>query len=244
MPQLACSDFATVTEVLEADCACELTLADDGDEIAELIGDASDMLYVLSGGRVFGQCTRQVWPVSIGARCGPGADLRSSWVDWDSLDSIPLQGPNTNVIEVTIDGVALNPSEYGLLDGYKLFRRVGSWPSHNDLTLTDADEGTFTITYSFGRAPTGITRRATVALVCQMIREEPRALSRLRGVVSANVQGVSVELDDDEIGRIGLPELTRFMDTYSPRGIGVLGVYSPELNHGWRLVSVSGPSGS
>jgi hypothetical protein len=246
MPQLACTAFVTVDEVLDSSCACDLNEDDHGALLADLIDDASDMLYVLSGGRVFGRCSRTVWPVKVGY-CPPSYDLindRSSWVNWDSVDSIPLAGPNTEIMEVTIDGIALNPSEYMLLNGNKLVRRVGYWPTSNNLTLTDAEEGTFTITFRFGRPFTTIDKRAAIELVCQMANDEPRALSRLRGVVSANVQGVSVQLDPDEVSNLGLPEVNRFLDTYAPRGIAVLGVYTPELTHGWRLHTVTGGSGS
>jgi hypothetical protein len=243
-PQLACEPFTTVDDVLESSCACDLNDQDHGLYIEELIDDASDMLYIISGGRVSGRCQRTVWPIKVCTVMPEGMPERESWIAWDSIDTIPLQGPNTEIIEITIDGIALNPSEYGLLEGNKLFRRVGDWPRYNDVTLTDADVGTFTITYKFGPLITHVARRACNELVCQMVKEEPRALSRLRGVVSANVQGVSVQYDDDEVRALGLPEVTRFVDTFASSGPRPVGVYSPELMHGWHLVSVEGPSGS
>jgi hypothetical protein len=235
----------TLDEVLEASCACDLNATDHGAYIQELIDDSSDMLYILSGGRVFGRCERQVWPIKVCVEpMPPNIDERESWIAWDSIDSIPLDGPETEIMEITIDGIALNPSEYGLLDGNKVFRRVGDWPRSNDITLNDADVGTFTITYRFGRLPNHVTKRATIELVCQMVKEEPRALSRMRGVVSANVQGVSVTMDPDEIRSLGLPEVNRFIDTYANQGIRPIGVYTPELMHGWHLVTVTGGSGS
>jgi hypothetical protein len=243
-PQLACQPFVTVDEVLEATCACELNEADHGTYIEELISDASDALYILSGGRAFGRCQLQVWPINVCYSHRGRIHDRSDWVRWEGVDSIPLQGPDTEIIEVTINGVALAPSEYGLLDGNKLFRRKGCWPCRNDPTLTDADDGTFTITYAFGGGLTFTDKRACTELVCQMIKEEPRAISRMRGIVSANVQGVSVQLDTDEIRSLGLAEVNRFMDTYVSVGRGPFGVYTPELDHGWNLVTVSGPSGS
>lgn len=241
-PRLACQAFVTVEDVLSAKCACELNEADDGALIAEYIDEASDMLYVLSGGRVFGICERQVWPIKTG-ECYDGPE-RTDWVSWDSVDSIPLPGPDTNVIEVTIDGIALNPSEYGLIDGHKLFRRSGCWPVSNDVTKADTQAGTFTITVRFGAAVRELARRAAIELVCQMVTNDNAAINRMRGVVSATVQGVSVQLDDDPVGQMGLPEVNRFLDVYASRGMGALGVYSPELSHGWRLISVTGGSGS
>lgn len=241
-PHLACEAFITMDDVLAADCACDLTEAEHGAYITELIDDVSDMLYLISGGRVTGRCERTVWPVKFG-ECGPVPE-RTSWISRDSIDSIPLSGPDTEIVEVTIDGIALNPSEYGLLDGNKLFRRVGNWPVDNDITLTDADVGTFTITYRFGWPVNHVVRRAAIEMVCQMVKEEPAALSRMRGVVSANVQGVSLQMNDEDLRSMGLPEVNRFLDTFAPYGMRPMGVFSPELSHGWRLLAVTGGSGS
>lgn len=239
MPTLACEPFATLEDVLSAPCACNLTEEDHGALIEEYIDEASDFLFVASGGRVAGRCTRTVWPVTDTYGCAR----------WDSaypgaqpfFDAIPLAGPNTEVLKVTIDGVILNPSEYRLYNGNMLIRRSGSWPTSNDLTKDDTDVGTFTVQERFGEAPSRLVSDATVELVCQMIRE-PNALSRLRGVTSANIQGVSVATDAAE-GE-GLPAVARFLDRYAPRGVAVSAVWSPESDNGWRLISVSGPSGS
>lgn len=244
MPSLACQPFVTLDEVLGSACACAYTELEDGALIEELIDDATDLLYVLSGGRVHGICTRTVWPVTDGI-CGISGVEVEVYQDWLRANTIPLRGPHTDIVEVTIDGVALSPSEYGLANDSYLFRRVGTWPTSNNVLLAATEDGTFTITFRFGEAPSRISKLATIELVCQMMRE-PAALSRLRGVVSANVQGVSVTMADalEEASTLGLPALTRFLDRYSPRGMGALGVYSPELQHGWRLLEIEGPSGS
>lgn len=241
-PRLACTAFVTVDDVLASTCACNLNATEDSALVADLIDEASDFLYVLSGGRVTGRCERQVWPIKV-SECGIDPD-RQDWERWDSVDSIPLPRPNTEVVEVTIDGVALNPSEYGLLDGYKLFRRSGCWPTLNDITKADSQTGTFTITLRFGELIREVARRAAIELVCQMANSDSGTLSRLRGVVSANVQGVSVQMDPEAVAEMGLPEVNRFLDFHAPRGLAVLGVWTPELSHGWHLATVTGGSGS
>jgi hypothetical protein len=234
-PRLACEAFATLTDVLSAPCGCSFTEAEDGALLTELVDEATDMLYVLSGGRVTGRCTRKVWPIKTG-EC---SDYEyQSWVSRDSVDSIPLPGPDTAVTQVKIDGSVVSPSDYFLLDGYKLVRRSGDWPVSNDITKADTQQGTFTITVQFGWDIREIARRAAIELTC-LLYSSPARLSRLRGVVSANIQGVSVQMDPEEVAEMGLPELNRFMDFHAPRGVAVLGVWSPELSHGWRLASVS-----
>lgn len=254
MTRLACQPFVTVEDVLDSACACNLNDTDDGDLIEEYIDEASDFLYVMSGGRVTGTCTHTVRPVTdntcwnryMYAGLSEVHGRAYNWVDYYGTDSIVLNGPNTEILEITIDGVVISPSEYGLMEGNKLFRRNNkNWPVYNDVTKADTEPGTFTITYRFGTVPTLLARRACIELVCQMLKSDEAALSRLKGVVSANVQGVSVTMDQaDDVAALGLPEVTRFLDLYSPRGLGALGVYSPELNHGWRLIQVYGPSGS
>lgn len=249
-PQLACEAIVTVDDVLDAACACDLNEGEHGELIEEYINDASDILYVLSGGRVFGRCTRTVRPFRDVNSCGPRSLLwgagwsGESWVDWDGVDSIPLRGPNTEIIEVTIDGEVLDPSTYGLLNGSKLFRREGVWPNTNDVTLADTEVGTFSITYRFGDVANLSKQRAGIELVCSMVKGDRNTLSRLRGIVSANVQGVSVSMADNEVDSLGLPEVSRFMDIYGNRGLGNVGVWAPETNHAWHLVTVSGGSGS
>lgn len=257
-PQLACEPVVTVDEVLDAACACDLNEGEHGELIEEYINDASDVLYVLSGGRVFGRCTRQVYPFRDVNTCGPRSLLSGStwgswgpwrsgetWVDWDGVDSIPLPGPGTTIIEVTIDGAVIDPATYGLLNGNKLFRRGGAvWPSSNDVTLADTEVGTFTVTYRFGEAPNLSKKRAAIELVCSMVKGDKNTLSRLRGIVSANIQGVAVTMADNEVDALGLPEVSRFMDIYGNSGRGNVGVWAPETNHAWHLVTVSGGSGS
>lgn len=237
MPLLACESFATVEDVLAAPCGCAFNLQDDGDLIQELIDEASDFLYVASGGRVHGVCERTVWPVSDRS-CGPFRNESGYPSGWLIDDAIPLAGPNTTIIEITIDGLVLDPSEYGLYNGSYLFRRSGVWPGSNNITKLAGEDGTFTVKFQFGDEPSRITLMATVELVCQMMKD-PVVLSRLRGVTSANVQGVSVSLDAaDEAEALGIPAVGRFLDRYAARGMATLGVWSYELDNGWTLVSV------
>lgn len=46
------------------------------------------------------------------------------------------------------------------------------------------------------------------------------------------------------MSRRGLPMLTKFLGVYAPLGGMAVGVWAPELENGWVLVEVEGPSGS
>lgn len=234
MPEFVCQPFATVEDVLAADCGCDLNSLDDSALLADLIDVASDQLYVLSAGAIYGTCTRTVRPVWQG-NCMSPQQLRVV----QQLATVPLRGPNTSIVEVVVDGVVLAASEYRLLDGRYLLR-VGTknWPTRNDLELDDTEVGTWSITYSFGRPINEITKRACVQLVCAIIADEP-AVSKMRGVVSASMQGVNVTLDDQRDASSGLPDVTRFIDLYAADGARPSGVWAPDANHGWELVEVT-----
>lgn len=240
MPVLACQPFATLDDVLSSPLGCSYTEDADGALIEELIDEASDFLYVASGGRVHGVCERTVWPVTARS-CGPDRFDRVQYSygpGWLIDDAIPLAGPNTTVLQVTIDGVVIDPSEYALYNGNILFRRDSAWPSTNNITRLPTEAGTFTVKFTFGEEVSHITTMACVELVIQMMKD-PSALSRLRGITSANVQGVSVSLDAaNEAEAMGIPAVSRFLDRYAPRGLGALGVWSYELDNGWTLVTV------
>lgn len=234
---LVCQAFATVNDVLSAPCGCAYTTEADSALITALISEASDFLYVASGGRVHGICERTVWPLASRS-CGPDRFDRTFGTGWIVDDAIPLAGPNTTILEIKIDGAVINASEYGLYSGNILFRRDAAWPTSNDVTKLSTETGTFTIKFTFGEAVGTITKMATVELVCLMMKD-PSALSRVRGVTSANVQGVSVSLEASaEAEALGIPAVGRFLDRFSPRGLGALGVWSHELDNGWSLVTV------
>jgi len=244
MPNMACQSFVSLEDVLAAPCACSFDEAVDGPLIEELIDEASDMLFQLSGGRVHGICTRTVRPIAEAGSCWHvGLETYQPGVEWWLGDAIPFRVEGLEIIEVVIDGVVLSPSGYKLINSQWLARVSGYWPTTNDLMKDDTEDGTFSVTYRFGRAITAVSKSAAVELVCLMMKD-PSAISRLRGVVSANVQGVNVTTAQDDVAALGLPAVARFLDLFAPFGPGVKGVWSPDTANGWRLVEVTGPSGS
>lgn len=246
--QLACQAFADPDDIYGDTCACSLDEHDDAELVAFVIESASDILVQLSQGRVHGLCVQTVRPFKVdGFDCEPHGDFWDAMVG--GIDAIPLRGPDCQVIEVVIDGVVLNPTEYGLLNGNMLFRREGSWPTTNSVTKLSDEAGVFEVTQRFGHAADFITKQACIELACQMATEFIGRKSSLpKGTVSANIQGASVALDaalkaeDGEIA--GLPRLSRFYAFHCNGGLPVADVWSPELTHGWQLVTVAGASGS
>lgn len=243
MPRLACQPITTVAAVLERE-GCAYSIA-DADAIADAIDVASDIIYALSGGRVHGICTTTKRPVrrTICSAFGP----TSSYSDVYGVDCIPLADNLISVDVVRIDGVALASSAYGLIDNHLLFRRDGQvWPSYNDLRLDDTEQGTFSITYSFGHTFDWLEIAAGIEVTLQLLAEDARRPGYLRGVSSANVQGASVQINQAaaDMATKGMPQTERLLGVFSPRGGYPVGVWAPEMDGGWELVEVEGPSGS
>lgn len=250
--RFACQPFITADDVLDAACGCDLDAVEDADLIDLMIDQASDILSLATGGLVSGICTVTVRPVAL---ChDPYIDSIYPPRDWrrqfGGINTIPLRGPNTDIVEITINGVVINPSEYGLLDNKYLFRRSGCWPSVNDLTLAATQTDTFEITYRFGREPDKLTQMATTELACELLKDlKGKATSLPRGVTSANIQGASISVRSRaEALRAGdeqIPVVSRFLSIYANDGMNMVsGVWAPELEQFWNLVEVEGPSGS
>ena len=249
--QFACERFVSLDDLLEEKMACSFTEADHGDLLEAALDQASDMLWLLSGGRITGVCVRTVRPFGD-YQCGfRGYDqTEPGWMkDFGGVGTIPLRGPATNIIEIVIDGLVLGTDEYGLMDGRFLYRKSGHWPSNNDLLLDDTEDGTWSVTYSFGRPADLITRMAAMEIAVELANDLLGKSTNLPpGVTSAFIQGASVTVRErSEALREGgsqLPMLSRFLGIYAPLGPNRSGVYSPELKHGFDMVEMAGPNGS
>lgn len=235
----ACSAFVDEESVRDSPCACPF---EDADPIQDWIDMASDTLYYLSDGYFTGTCTRIVRPVTGVADClpltvGPWA------VCCDDGPKLMLRTPNATVGWVKIDGVTLDPSEYALVDGSWLIRRSGSWPTRNDIRLPDTEVGTWSMEVSWGTLPDLVTSQAAIELVCEFAKGAGVGASEVfpPGVVAANVQGVSVSIEDVAQavaeGRELLPKVARFLSMYGERGQSAH-VFTPE-NEAYRLVEVA-----
>lgn len=247
----ACSPFIEPEDMLNADCAC---LFDDGDGVQAWIDMASDVLCHLSAGWMTGLCERTVRPVArltehggclpdtIGP-WGPDPWSTSPWslgpYQWGP--PLILRGPSTNVTQVKVDGVVLDPSEYVLVDDNRLVRTSGHWPTHNDVRLADTEAGTWSVSLSWGQVDL-ITRQAAIEMTCELAKADGvgESLVFAPGVVAANVQGASVAIEDIAQavmeGRELLPKTARFISVHGGRG-DVGGIFTPETE-GYRLVEV------
>lgn len=256
MLNFACEAFANLDDLFGDPDGCVLDPDEDEAVGLAMLDMASDMLCLLSGMRVHGICTKTVRPIArgdIGCWPAPGMGASSGWsAEYGGLDVIPLRGPNPQVIEVMIDGVVLDPSEYGLIDGNMLYRTSRAfWPRYTDLTVSPYANHSFQFTFRFGHASDPLTVNATVELALELTLDAiGRATGNLPngvGVTSLNVQGVGLTLRDRaEALRESdqqLAAVARFLGVYAPGGMKHQGIISPEIEP-WTLHEVEGPSGS
>lgn len=245
----SCEAFATEDDVRDAPGGCPF---EDTDDVQSFIDQASDILFQLSGGRVHGLCTSTVYPTTNANCWGLDESVhRSFYMDgWlggtvyhhhypgisdQFAGKLPvvLAADETVVTAVEIDGVVLPHTDYILVNGRYLLRRVGQWPIVNDL-FQASGLGTWSITLEYGHHADVITRDATVQVTIELAKTFGIGADKGLGpgVIAANIQGVQVTIEDlaDAVraGRLQIPALDRWMAIYAPQGRQTADVYSPE----------------
>jgi hypothetical protein len=211
MPQ-PCTPWVTGDDV--ADC-CEVETSSGVlfDAAAE---QASELLFELSGRLFPGECgPKTVRPPCHGCACGfqvlsRGFVVYPGW--WDggvyaslcdncliscSPSRVKLSGyPVREITEVKIDGVVLDPSEYTLWKRRYVTRLDdGHWPYQQNLTLADTEEGTFSISYTYGADPPALGVAAAAQLGCELYRACSGATDCVlpTGVTRVTRQGITIE---------------------------------------------------
>lgn len=164
-PRVACSRLASFEEFQATDCGCDCGLTQ---EVAEsLLDDASDLVYALSGGTIFGECEGTLRP------------CRTCWcehcVGCCSIDVIPLRQDAISITEVVIDGEVLAPGNYVLLPRGRIQKistngdRPEHWPCCQKLYRGLDEDDTFGITYTYGQeSQPQWVKNAVIELACDM----------------------------------------------------------------------------
>lgn len=162
------------------------------------------------------------------------------------LCQIDLLGPVYDVVDVQLDGQTVDSSTYALYDARYLTRindlssgteTERCWPTCQDMTLTPANPGTFSVTYRTGLNLSGIATMAVTELTAHFIRgcnggcgcgsgarQNLQRLSR---------QGVELEFADPQQlftdGRTGIEVVDFFIRSMNPHGLAdQLRVLSPD----------------
>jgi hypothetical protein len=159
--------------------------------------------------------------------------------------------PVVEISEVKIDGVTLDADRYRVDANRYLVRQPdpdGSnpgWPTWQQLDRADDEDGTWSVTFVWGRPPPPLGVTAAAALACEMAKacqpEQAEGCRLPKKVQSLTRQGVSIVMTDLATllseDRTGIPEVDLFIKTVNPDGLRRPAMaWSPDVDSGARRV--------
>jgi hypothetical protein len=134
-----------------------------------------------------------------------------------------LPGPVREIVQVTVDGLPLDPVTDYRLDDYRKLVRLGGnlWPLCNDLNKGITEVGTWSITAIYGEPLPNLGRFAMGELYCQIIQDTLGSDCALPdNVTNITRQGLSFTLEDvQQMVASGFDELkyvNKFIQRYNP----------------------------
>jgi hypothetical protein len=233
-------------------------LATVGDE-EDAIQAASEILHMLTGRQYPGVCSETLrpcpspgylprdsnlpfgwYPIRVGGvwlnsgwcGCHQAADCSCACIPQLVLGRDDVQ----TVDEVTIDGTTLDAAAYRLDHQRWLVRVDGeTWPCCQDLTQPDTEEGTWSVTISYGRPVPQMLQNACLLLACELVKAHIGVDCKLPArVQTITRQGVTMALLDPQefltAGRTGLYEVDLAIASMNPYGLRRRAtVWSPEV---------------
>jgi hypothetical protein len=264
-----CSAWTTRAGV----ASCCAGFADDTTDAQDAaIRAATEILYEVSNGLYPGECGPvTVRPCNQACSCwGPWSyGLGYSWDPTRSLwacdakacgcsptSDVVLSGvPIREIVEVTIDGVALDADEYNLMEPNRLVRLRDItaphvrlvWPGCQAMDLPDTEEGTFSVTYTYGADPPQAGRSAAAALACEIWQAcSPAGECALPENVTRTIrEGITIEsapfaASSLKAGATGIAAIDSFVGLFGGAGTGRSSVWSPDLEYPRRFRSATG----
>jgi len=253
---MLCVPWTTYQELANCGCGAEEL---DVDRVEELIDAASEALHLLSNSQFTGPCTTVYRPCHSAS---------SSALDWWGSPTVPVRqdGAWLNLgpcgcgawgpagctcgcaalhlpvdypvgVVVREDGVVLAASAYRLA-GRELHRVTGAWRCCQDLSLSDTEVGTWSVTITHGLDPPALGRLAARDLAAELVRACRGVECRLPARTTAVVrQGISYELDPAGLaeGAVGIYSVDLFLAAVNPEGrrAGRSSFASPSLPETW-----------
>lgn len=255
-----CSAWVDSDYVLEI-CS-DAAQSTDPDVFDPWITIASDLLFRLSGRQFPGSCAMTVRPCGTGGICAgwswPLTEREYGWLQFANYGGIwgwywpdGRKGcgchhvsrvhlpdyPVTEVTEVTIDGVVVNPDTYALRE-FRFLDRLDDalWPSCQDMRLPLGEEGTWGITYTWGAPVPASGVHAAAVLACELYTDSIGGECKLpKNVTQLSRQGVSMQLaaiwgQVNGVWATGLKEVDAFLQAVNPVGLlAPTTVWSPDL---------------
>lgn len=224
---------------------------------ARSVGLASATLRRLTGYRV-GGCPVKVRPCKAGCSKGllpmyasgfgtaytPGINAQGFWVNscgcltscsCTELCSIDLPGPVGEVVEVMLNGAVVEAADYTVLDTRLVWTGEGEcpWPTCQDMSLPDTEDGTFSITYLNAYPVDGLGAYAAAQLAMEFAKACTGGKCRLpTGVTSVTRQGVTYEIAAAAFndGFTGIREIDAFIAIWNPTSLRQSSrVWSPDM---------------
>lgn len=220
---------------------CDAEFDSSGELADSSIVAASELLYLASGKQYPGICAMTVRPCKTdGCSCGYQVLSRGHLVGWDgdcwsgyecgcsALSRVRLAGHVQEITSVKIDGVVVDPDTYFVYRNTWLTRKDGlKWPRCQSLDRDDTDEGTFSVSYSYGKAPPVIGQLAAAQLACEIVKScTPDLECALpNGVTRITRQGITIERNallrdpKTKIWRTGMDQVDFFLNAVNPHGL-------------------------
>lgn len=241
-----CTAWITGDDVAE----CCSAATDIVGTFTSLLDDAADaasqILFELSGRRWAGLCSREgVRPCHGDCGCGGVQVLsrghivdpwgpysysdcggRACWCQ--DLSRVKLAGYVREVTQVKLDGVVMDSSSYRV-DEHKYLTRVdgGRWPSCSHGGRADTEEGTFSVSYTYGKTPPLSAVDAAKQLACQAFMQCSGSgdCDIPAGATRITRQGITIERaifarnPDTGAWETGLSAVDYFLNTYNRHGL-------------------------
>ena len=165
-----------------------------------------------------------VWVNSCGCQSPCGCER---------VDGLDLVGPYAEVLSVSVDGTALGPTDYTLIDGRWLYRTTGSWPTTQDMDAMPGQPGTFAIEARPGYPLGPQGERVLGRLVCEYMKAICGQKCELPPRVQAVTrEGVTMVMGTDlfEAGMSGVREVDVYVQSLNPNSLRVMPVVvSPDV---------------
>jgi hypothetical protein len=236
LPAAVCEDWP-----IDGECLPEATTPEEKAALEAAKDLAVDVLWALSG-RQFGVCPALARPCPLQRNPRPSlyglpSALVAVWSgdNWANVACgcaggcvssgprmVHLPGPVQSIVEVNVEGVIQDPSEYQL-EGEILYRVGDSWP-FQDLSRPLYEDGTWSVTYMRGiPVPKGLGR-LTGLLVNEFYLACTGGKCRLpRTVTEVSRQGVTHRMFDTNAiyasGKTGIPEIDLWLSAVNPHHI-------------------------
>jgi hypothetical protein len=189
----------------------------EDDDLARLLRSSTYLLYLLSGRRYPGLCEDFVRPPAVcddGRCCRDSCSCCHHGVSKVTLGAFPIR----EILDVEIDGVSLDASEYQILNRRYLLRmadvdgRAQKWPGIQRLDLPLGEGGTWGVGFTYGQRPPEPGQIAMIAYAREFAKAcAGDASCKLPArVQSVARQGVTMVLGDPQAfmvaGLTGLPD--------------------------------------